>query len=347
MLSPLFPFPNIGKSDCLMPPESPIVTKAPSSVSSVILYADDVLVAKAFIQSIMPQVYINFICTYYKGIYMVKHRTSIEFPPELWKKLSTSVPERKKSSFIIQAIEEKFYRESLKTVILCGGQGAKMRPLTLTIPKPMLPIGYKPILEHIISFFKSEGLFNFIFAIGYLGENIIKYFNDGSQLGVSIKYSSEEKPLGTAGALKKIENLVSSPFVVSHGDTIFRNLSVKNVLKFHSDKKTVGTMVLWKTKDARPFGLVELDDEGKIISFREKPKYPTEGWVSTGLYVFNNEIFNYIPKNKFFTLEFDIFPKLIDRGKLFGYFHNGYWADVSRPEDYEKISKDLLIEKVL
>jgi len=278
---------------------------------------------------------------------MVKHRTSIEFPPELWKRLSLTVPERKKSTFITQAIEEKLYRESLKTVILCGGEGTMMRPLTLTMPKPMLPIGYKPILEHIVNFFKKEGLNNFIFAIGYLGENIIKYFNDGSHFGINIKYSSEESSLGTAGAIKKIEDFVGSSFVVSYGDIIFGNISVKNVIKFHSEKNAIATLVLWKAKDARPFGLVDVDDEGKITNFIEKPKYPTEGWINTGLYIFNNEIFDFIPKNKHFSLEYDVFPKLVEKGKLFGYFYNGYWADVSRPEDYEKVSRDFLTEKLI
>ena len=100
-------------------------------------------------------------------------------------------------------------------------------------------------------------------------------------------------------------------------------------------------------QDARKFGLVEVDDEGKITSFTEKPKYSTAGWVNTGFYVFNNEIFDEIPKNKFASLETNIFPKLVDRGKLFGYFYNGYWTDVGRPEDYEKVSRDLLNGKIL
>ena len=280
-------------------------------------------------------------------IIMPKHRTSIEFPVELWRKLLLKVPERKKSTFIMQAIEEKLSRDTLKTVVLCGGQGTTMRPLTLTIPKPMLPIGYKPILEHIVNFLKAEGLNNFIFSTGYLGENIIKYFNDGSQFGVAIKYSSEDKPLGTAGALKKVEKMVGSNFVVSAGDTIFSGLSVKDVLRFHGEKKkSVGTIVLWKAADARNFGLVETDSYGLITSFREKPKFPTEGWINTGFYIFNSEIFDYIPKNKMVSLEYDIFPALAEKGKLFGYFHNGYWADVGRPADYEKVSKDMLTGKL-
>jgi len=277
---------------------------------------------------------------------MVKHRTSIEFPPDLWRQLSSAVPERKKSSFIHEAIKEKLHRESMKTVIVCGGEGTKMRPLTLTIPKSMLPLGYKPILEHVISFFKKQGRSNFIFSVGYLGENIIKYFNDGSHHGVNIKYSSEEKPLGTAGAIKKVESIVSSPFIVSYGDVIFGNLNVNEVLRFHSEKRSLGTVVLWKAQDARKFGLVEMDDQGKISSFTEKPKYATSGWVNTGFYIFDSEIFDHIPKNKLVSLETDVFPKLVDKGKLSGYFYNGYWADVGRPEDYEEVSRDMLNGKI-
>ena len=93
--------------------------------------------------------------------------------------------------------------------------------------------------------------------------------------------------------------------------------------------------------------MVEIDKEGKITSFTEKPKYPTEGWINTGLYIFNGEIFDFIPKNKLFSLEYDVFPKLVEKGKLFGYLYNGYWADVGRPKDYEKVSKDMLVEKIL
>lgn len=278
---------------------------------------------------------------------MEKHRTSIEFSPDLWRELSLVVPERKKSVFITQAIREKLSRESIKALVICGGEGTRMRPLTLTIPKSMLPIGYRPILEHLVTFFKKEGILNFVFAIGYLGESIIKYFNDGSQIGINIKYSSEDKPLGTGGALKKAEDLLGSAFIVSNSDVIFDKLNIKELLKFHLEKNCVGTIVLWKAEDARNFGLVKADEDGKITSFTEKPKYAVSGWVNAGLYVFSHKVFDFISKNKFVSLENDVFPKLAEKGKLYGYCYNGYWADVGNPKDYEKVNRDLLTQKIL
>jgi NDP-sugar pyrophosphorylase family protein len=256
------------------------------------------------------------------------------------------VPKRKRSSFIIEAIREKLSRETLKVLVLCGGQGTKMRPLTLTIPKPMLPLGYKPILEHSLNFFKQRGLYNFILSIGYLGEAIIKYFGDGSSFGVSIKYSPENRALGTGGAIKNAENLINSTFIVMYGDVLFGDLNIQDVLNFHRNRGGLGTLVLWNTRDARGFGLVELDAEDRLINFIEKPKRLVSGWINTGFYVFEPKVFEYIPRNRLVSLENEIIPELIERGELFGFRYEGYWADIGKPEDYERISKDFLGERI-
>ncbi len=277
---------------------------------------------------------------------MFKHRTSIEFPPDLWKELSAKVPERKKGTFIIESVKEKLAREATKVVILCGGEGSRMRPLTLSIPKSMLPLGYKPILEHTLQFYSSQGFNNFVLSIGYMAEHIVKYFGDGSSLGINIQYAPEKNPLGTGGALKNAENLVNSPFFFTYGDVLFGNIDLKEIMKFHKEKQALGTLVLWKAKDARRFGLVEINDEGRIVDFTEKPKYATSGLINAGLCVLEPEIFRFIAKNKMVSLENDIFAELVKKENLYGFVYNGYWADIGMPEDYEKVAKDFLSKRI-
>ncbi len=270
----------------------------------------------------------------------MKHRTSIEFPADLWKQLSSTIPERKKSTFIIEAIKDKLRKESKKVLILCGGEGTMMRPLTLSTPKPMLPMGYKPMLEHTISYFKDQGLDSFVLAIGYLGEQIIKYFGDGSAFGVNIEYSPEHKALGTAGAIKNAEKFMNSTFVMMFGDTIFRDLSISEVLQFHREKKSLATLVTTKVGNVKRFGVVESDKEGKVTGFLEKPKYSNAGWINAGMYVFEPQIFDYMKPGDKTSMESDVFPRLVEEGKLFAYKYGGYWADIGMPEDYEKAVKD-------
>lgn len=271
---------------------------------------------------------------------MNKHRTSIEFPADVWDALTRSVPARRRSSFIIEAVREKLMKESLKCLILCGGRGAGLTPLTLSIPKPMMPVGYRPIIEHIITYMKSQGIYNFILAIGYLGEHLIKYFGDGRSLGITIDYSIEKTYLGTAGAVKNAEKKLNNTFMTVNGDIIFRNLDISSLIKYHREKKGVATIVLTRVDDARRFGLVSVDDEGRVIAFREKPKQQVPGLVNAGIYVFEPSIFDYIPSDRPSSLEEDVFPELADRNELYAYIHNGYWVDVGDKSDYERVCRD-------
>ncbi|MBI4010224.1 MAG: nucleotidyltransferase family protein [Candidatus Aenigmarchaeota archaeon] len=277
---------------------------------------------------------------------MFKHRTSIEFPPDLWKELSAKVPERKKGTFITEAVKEKLSREATKLVILCGGEGTRMRPLTFSIPKPMLPIGYKPILEHTLQSYSNQGFHNVVLSIGYLAEHIVKYFGNGSSMGINIQYVSEKHPLGTGGALKNAENLVNSTFVCTYGDVLFGNINLKEIIQFHREKRALGTIVLWKAKDARRFGLVEIDGNGRILDFTEKPKYMTSGLINAGLCILEPEIFKFIPKNKTVSLENDVFTELVKKENLYGFVYNGYWADIGVPEDYERVAQHFLSKKI-
>ncbi|MCF8884499.1 MAG: nucleotidyltransferase family protein [Nitrososphaerota archaeon] len=271
---------------------------------------------------------------------MSKHRTSIEFPVELWEALKKHVPARKRSSFILEAVKEKLMRESLKCLILCGGRGTGLTPLTFSIPKSMMPIGYKPIIEHIILYLKKQGVYNFILAIGYLGEHLIKYLGDGKSLGVTIDYSIEKVPLGTAGAVKNAEKKFTNTFLTVNGDILFTGLDISSLVEFHKDKGGVATIVLTRVEDARRYGLVSIDEENRVIAFREKPKQQVPGFINAGIYVFEPAIFDYIPPDRPSSLEEDVFPELADQNKLYAYIHNGYWIDIGDALDYEKACKD-------
>jgi len=277
---------------------------------------------------------------------MFKHRTSIEFPPELWKELSAKVPERKKGTFIVESVKEKLAREATKVIILCGGEGTRLRPLTLSTPKPMLPIGYKPILEHTMQFYSNQGFHNFILSLGYLAEHIMKYFGNGSVQNANINYVTEKHPLGTGGALKNSENFINSTFICTYGDVFFGNINLKELVQFHKEKQALGTIVLWKARDARRFGLVEMDKDNRITEFTEKPKYMTAGLINAGLYILEPEIFKFIPKNRTISLENDVVTELVKKENLYGFVHSGYWADVGLPEDYEKVAQDFLNRKI-
>ncbi|MDI6807169.1 MAG: nucleotidyltransferase family protein [Candidatus Aenigmarchaeota archaeon] len=278
---------------------------------------------------------------------MFKHRTSLEIPEELWRKISTHVSKRRRSAFMLEAIKEKLVKEAMKVVILCGGVGMQMRPLTFSSPKSMLPLGYKPLLEHMLTFYKQQGFYNFILLVGYLGEQIIKYFGDGSSLGVKIDYVGEKERLGTAGALRNARDILNSTFVCSFGDIVISGLDLKEMIQYHRERGGIATMLLSRVDDVRRFGYVEIDDKHRITNFIEKPRFPRRGLVSAGLFILEPAIFDYIEKRrKYVTLEDDVFPELIDSEKLFGFIHSGYWVDVGSPQDYEKALRDFMTKKI-
>jgi len=271
---------------------------------------------------------------------MQKHRTSIEFPAELWEELTRRIPPRKRTAFIVDAIREKLIRESMRCIILCGGPGVGMGPLTTSIPKPMMPIGYKPIVEHLILKLKKQGIYNFILAVSHLGEHLIRYFGDGSSLGVKIDYSVEKVQLGTAGAVKNAEKKLNGTFLVVYGDILFNELDIHDLIEYHKKKGGVATMVLAKVQDASRFGLVSIDEAGRVIAFREKPRHPAPGLVNAGIYVCEPSIFDYIPQKRPVSFEENVFPDLADKGKLYAYIYEDYWVDIGAPEDYERACRD-------
>ncbi len=236
----------------------------------------------------------------------------------------------------------------MKAVVMAGGFGTRIQPLTNSLPKPMLPIVNIPMMEHTIKRLISLGVEEFIVLLYYKPEIIKNYFGDGSRLGVKIKYVQPDADYGTAGALKKAQHYLNETFIVVSGDVV-TDFDLREVAGFHEFKKSLVTITLTSVSDPLQFGIVITDKEGKIIKFLEKP-----GWgevfsdtINTGIYIMEPEILKFIPENIPFDFSKDLFPLLIEKGiKLFGFKADGYWKDVGNPDAYREVHNDILNGRV-
>lgn len=232
----------------------------------------------------------------------------------------------------------------MKAMILAAGKGIRLRPYTNQIPKCMISIAGKPILEHIIEWLKKHEIKEIIINLHYLPELIKDYFSEGKKWGVKIYYSYEEHLLGTAGGVKNVESFFDGPFLVWYGD----NLSTCNLNKlyqFHKAKGGLGTIVLHQREEVRHSGVVRLDGDDRIIFFQEKPKSEKvlSNWVNAGIYLFEQKVLNYIYPDKILDFGQDVFPYLLGRGeRLYGYrlsHEEGFWW-IDRPEDLKRVLKE-------
>ncbi len=223
----------------------------------------------------------------------------------------------------------------MKAVILAGGKGTRLRPFTYAVPKPLLPVNQKPMIEHIINSLKNYGITDIIITLGYLGYQIRNYFGDGSNFGVNITYSEEEKSLGTAGCLAPIKDMLKDDtFLLMAGDNL-TNLNFNEFLEFHKMKGGVGTIALVEIDTKIEFGVADLDENQNIVRFKEKPVY--KNYASTMIYALEPEVLDYIHEGMDFAKE--LFPKLLENGKkIYGYVFNDLWVDVGRISDYEKVN---------
>jgi NDP-sugar pyrophosphorylase family protein len=246
------------------------------------------------------------------------------------------------AEFLLKLGMEQF-RPERTALILCGGFEARVRPSSFSTPKPLLPIGYQPLLEYQIEYLKRFEFDRIILAIGFLQEQIVRYL-DERKLGIRLRYSFEKEPLDTGGAIKNAEALISSDFLALNGDVIFAGLDLDKLIYAHKKSNAAATLVLAKSSNAGRFGAVQLDGDGRVVSFVEKPRRQLvgESWVNAGVYVIRPSVFGKIPKGRRTSLELDVFPKLMREGTISGYRHEGYWADVGTPEDYLRVQKDLL-----
>ncbi|MEK4761867.1 nucleotidyltransferase family protein [Viridibacillus sp. FSL E2-0187] len=238
---------------------------------------------------------------------------------------------------IIFADEDPATKNNGNTVILmAGGLGTRLRPLTENIPKPMLNVGNKPILETIIEGFKQYGFTNFILSVNYKKEVIQDYFQDGSAFGVSISYIEEDKRMGTAGALSLLKEKPSSPIFVMNGD-LLTQVNFEQLLQFHEETEAAATMCVREYEYQIPYGVIETEGQ-QLVSIKEKPMH--RSFVNAGIYVLSPEVFDYIPQDEFYDMP-DLFKKLMDEQNNVSAFPvREYWLDIGRMADFEQANSD-------
>ncbi len=225
-----------------------------------------------------------------------------------------------------------------KAIILAGGKGTRLRPLTLKTPKALLPIAGKTITEHLFDLFKKYGIRDIIMCVGYMKEKIKDYFGDGSKFDIHITYVEEDEPMGTAGPIKLSKNLLDDTFIVSNGDEL-KDIDIAKMHRLHVKKSALVTDALTTVADPSAYGVAKLSGS-KILEFVEKPKPGKEpsNLINAGFYICEPSIIKYIPDG-FAMLETDVFPKLAAEGKLRGFPFSGQWFDTGNMERYEKAKK--------
>jgi len=227
---------------------------------------------------------------------------------------------------------------------MAGGFGTRLRPLTNSIPKPMVPILNKPILEHIINLLKTHKIKDFVILLYYMPETIKKHFGDGSKFGVKIRYVVPDQDFGTAGAVKLSENYIDDKFIVISGD-VLTDFNLTDIKDFHEKKNTIATLSLYSSKNPLQFGIVLTDKQDKIVRFLEKPSSSEvfSDTINTGIYFFNREIFRYIPEGESYDFSQDLFPQLLKKNiPIYGFKTKGYWRDVGNLEEYIEANMDTL-----
>lgn len=232
----------------------------------------------------------------------------------------------------------------MKAVILAGGFGTRLKDVVRDVPKPMASVMGKPFLEHQLNYLKKQGVDEIILAVHYMGDTIKSYFGSGLRWDINLTYCDEEVALGTAGAVKNAERYVDDTFFVLNGDS-YSETNLKEFLEFHRKKESEFTIDLSYSENASHYGNVTVEN-GKIIDFSEKNSNK-KGFVNRGIYIFEPSIFEEISQKKNVSLEKDIFPKLAEERKLYGYFHEGYFMDIGRPETYDVFKRNFLERLVM
>lgn len=237
----------------------------------------------------------------------------------------------------------------MKAVIMAGGEGTRLRPLTCNRPKPMVPILNRPMMEHIIQLLKRHGFSAIASTLWYLPEHVTDYFQDGSRFGVQMEYYVEREPLGTAGSVKNASEFLDDTFIVVSGDAL-TDIDLSEAIAFHKARGSVATLVLKSVPNPLSYGVVLTTGEGRITQFLEKPSWDQvfSDTVNTGIYILEPEVLDLVrPKTKV-DFSQNVFPELLRKGApLFGYIASGYWSDIGNLEAYRQAQKDCLDGRVV
>jgi NDP-sugar pyrophosphorylase family protein len=224
----------------------------------------------------------------------------------------------------------------MKAVVLAGGKGTRLAPYTQVLPKPLMPIGDMPILEVLIKQMKRHGITDIILTVGHLSHLLESYFQDGSRYGVNIHYSHEEEPLGTAGPLSIIQGLEDT-FLVTNGD-VLTALDLSELIDFHRKEGACATIAMHEREVKIDLGVIRLNGGLEVEGYIEKPSMDYR--VSMGVYVFETEVLNYIPKAQYLDFP-DLVHRMLEAGeRVMGFPFDGYWQDLGRPDDYQQAWED-------
>jgi len=237
----------------------------------------------------------------------------------------------------------------MQALILAGGKGTRLRPLTVYTPKPIVPICNRPFLLYQIDTLRRAGVTDITLSLSYQPEKIEHQLSDGSEFGVKLKYMVEPQPMGTAGAYKFAEDLIREPTVVFNGD-ILTDLDLKTVIRQHNDRGALATIVLAPVENPSAYGLVETETDGRVRRFLEKPKTDeiTVNTINAGTYILEPQVLDLIPKGENHSFEYGLFPTLLESKK--GFFahipQRTYWTDIGTPARYLQAHHDLLANRV-
>jgi mannose-1-phosphate guanylyltransferase len=235
----------------------------------------------------------------------------------------------------------------MKAVILVGGEGTRLRPLTCKITKAMVPILNMPFLEYLMRYLKEHGIKDIILAMSYLPDRIQGYFGDGAKFGLHLTYLVEEPPLGTAGAVKNAEAFLDEPFFVFNGD-VLTDIDLTAMMSRHQGAKPKVSIALTPVDNPTIYGVVETDARGMVRRFVEKPSWEevTTNMINAGIYILEPEVLSHIPPSTPFTFEHHVFPRLLKMGEpILSYPSDTYWIDIGTPEKYLRVHHDLLSGK--
>ncbi len=231
----------------------------------------------------------------------------------------------------------------MKALILAGGFGTRLRPLSCTRPKMLFPLGDMPLMDWTLRNLSQGGIETVVMAVNYMAEALVRYLGP-TKFDLGIIYSREQRPLGTGGPIRKAKDLLNGePFLVLNGD-IITDVDYRRLIEFHRAKGGLATVALTQVADPSRYGAVELDWEGKIVRFVEKPevgKAPSN-LINAGAYVLDPRVLDYIPDGRAVSIEREVFPILAREGKLFGFEYHGLWTDMGVPADYLRANQIIL-----
>ncbi|MFH1591690.1 MAG: sugar phosphate nucleotidyltransferase [archaeon] len=226
-----------------------------------------------------------------------------------------------------------------RAVILAGGKGTRLRPITYEIPKALIPVHGKTLTEHLFDLLRRHGVTEIMMAVGHMASKIKDHFGDGKPYGISLTYVEEKEPMGTAGPLRMAKEFLKEPFIASNGDEL-KDIDIEQMYKLHREKGALCTIALTTVEDPSQYGVARLSGS-KILEFVEKPKKEDapSNLINSGFYIIEPEVVEIIPEG-FSMLEQDVFPKLAQLGRLYGFPFSGQWFDTGNIQRYERAIKE-------